>query len=143
MGEKGQIPPPICLALILCSQVYEETVVKKFTILGTFPTISQMPFPSKVQLGLYFVITNGHGKTPIRIVMTDVHEQHPPVFEIEEELYLPDPHIVLEQSFNCPGQVFEHSGEYRLQLLSGDHRLAERKHIVYEYTGPDPHSPPK
>ncbi len=62
---------PYCLAMVLSDAVYQDPTTGKFTILGTFSTVTAAEFPATLRLSVYFAITDGLGETQIRLRFVD------------------------------------------------------------------------
>ena len=72
-------PAPMVLAMILCDAIHQDPATKKSTLLGTFSTINARNFPAvHRQLAVHAAMTNGHGKTRIRLTLVGPNESQPP-----------------------------------------------------------------
>ena len=85
-------------------------------------------------LCIYTEISGGHGVTPLSVRIVDVDEERDPVVKLDLEVYLEDPLAVTQVVFGMPRLVFPELGDYRLQALSGDTRLLEKRLILREAT---------
>jgi hypothetical protein len=120
--------PPDVLAMVLADTVLHEIASGKFYINGTYSVIFALEFPLVHPLiVVYLAITNGHGKTPLKLKLVDVDESREPIFEIDGGLDFSDPLQVLDTVFAARGVRFPEPGEYRLQLFSGRQFLRERR----------------
>jgi hypothetical protein len=128
--------PPDVLAMVLADTVLQETATGKFFIQGTYSVIMAAGFPVvHPMLTIYFAITNGHGKTPVSIRLTDVDEARDPIFAVHGEIAFADPLQVAEQVFSVRGVRFPEPGEYRIQLFGADELLRERRLQVIPVQG--------
>ncbi|HSW46594.1 MAG TPA: hypothetical protein VLM89_13600 [Phycisphaerae bacterium] len=131
-------PAPIVLAMILCDAIYQDPATKKCTLLGTFSTINARQFPAvHRQLAIHAVMTNGHGKTEIRLAMVGPDEAAPPVFSRDGIIEFADPRMVAELNFVIGNISFPQPGEYRLQILGNDELLMERRLYVVGMNPPE------
>jgi hypothetical protein len=120
--------PPDVLAMVLADAVLRDAATNKHFIQGTYSVIFAPEFPWRhAAIVVYVAITNGHGKTPVKMRLVDVDETHDPVFEEEAIIDFPDPLAVAEFTFVPPGAVFPSPGEYRLQLFGAGIPLRERR----------------
>src|ERR1022692_747827 len=88
---------PDVLAMVLADTVLQEPTTGKFYIQGTYSVIGAAHFPwVHPILTVYFAVTNGHGKTPIKIRLIDVDGASAPIFELDAVLDLVDPLAVIE-----------------------------------------------
>ena len=111
--------PPIPLALLICDHAWRDPRTGKHHILGTFSGLNSARFPTATSLTVYFALTEGRGKLPVRMQLVDVDEERPVVFDVEgifEARYIRE---VIEGTFVFNNIVFPLPGEYRLKLLVG------------------------
>ncbi len=124
-------PAPMVLAMILCDAIHQDPATKKSTLLGTFSTINARKFPAvHRQLAVHAAMTNGHGKTQIRLTLVGPDESQPPLFSREGMIEFVDPRMVAELNFALANISFPKPGEYRLQLFGNDELLMERRLYV-------------
>ena len=137
---KSGRPAPMVLAMILCDAIYQDPATKKCTLLGTFSTINARQFPATHrQLSVHVAMTDGHGKTAIRLTLVGPDESAPALFSRDGVIEFGDPRMVAELNFIITNIVFAHPGEYRLQILGNDELLMERRLYV---VGPGPEGMP-
>lgn len=140
--SKGSRPAPMVLAMIICDAIYQDPATKKCTLLGTFSTINARQFPAvHRQLSIHAAMTNGHGKTTIRLTVVGPDESAPPLFSREGMIEFADPRMVAELNFVITNLSLPRPGEYRLQLFGNDELLMERRLYVLS-VAPPPHAPP-
>ena len=114
--------------MVLADAILRDAASGKCFIQGTYAAIIAPEFPWRhPAIVLYVAITNGHGKTPVRVRLVDVDEAHDPLFEEESLIDFPDPLAVVEMTFVRPGPVFPAPGEYRIQLFGAGALLRERR----------------
>jgi hypothetical protein len=133
--------PPDVLAMVLADTVLRDAATGKCFIQGTYAAIFAPHFPwQHPVIVVYFAITNGHGKTPIKLRIVDVDEAHDPISEQDAMIDFPDPFTVAEGVFVIPGPIFPEPGEYRLQLSCAGTPLRERRLQVMPPPGVSDHS---
>lgn len=131
---------PLTLALVICDGCWRDPYTGKYTLIGTFSTITGEAFPlTHPILTVYIALTDGLGRVPIRLQLVDVNEEEEPLFVQEGQLEFPDPRVVCELVFVAEGLQFPHPGEYRLQLFAHQEFLLERRILVL---GTQPVAPP-
>ncbi len=81
-------------------------------------------------MSVFVTVTDGRGKTPIKLRLVDADEDNDPLFEGEMELEWDDPRMMAEMIFVIQGVAFPSPGEYRFQLSSGGEPLMERRIVV-------------
>ncbi len=124
---------PYAIALVVCDAIWRDPGTGKRTILGCFSTIGANSFPAKHPLiSVYAAVTDAHGVVPITLRLVDVDEAGPPLAELKVEPKVEDPRIVLELEFGLINVVFPEPGEYRLQLMSLESLLMERRIVVIQ-----------
>lgn len=129
--ERYSTPVPLVLAMIICDAIHQDPATKKSTILGTFSTINARQFPAiHRQLAVHIAMSNGHGKTRIRLTLVGPDENRPPLFSREGVIEFSDPRMVAEINFALVNITFPSPGEYRLQILGNDELLMERRLYV-------------
>ena len=126
-----KLPPPVCLAMVLCDHVWTDPSTGKKTLIGTFSTLNASSLPvTNPELEVYACLTEGHGKNSIRLRISDVDDVWPPVFEAREEIGFPHPQAIHEVVFSIRNLVFQHPGDYRVQLFVKDEFIIERRLAV-------------
>jgi hypothetical protein len=124
---------PYALAMVVCDFVWRDPATGKCTILGTFSSIGAPAFPCSHPLMAVFVtVTDGRGKTPVKLRLIDADEENEPLFEGEVEVEWTDPRMIVEMIFVVQGIAFPAPGEYRFQLFSNSVPLMERRIVVLE-----------
>src|SRR6266478_2358632 len=109
----------------MCWQWFWRT---RYCMNGTYSVIFANDFPVVHHLlVVYLAITNGHGRSPIKVRLVDVDESREPIFEIESVIEFSDPLQVLETVFAARGVRFPEPGEYRLQVFGAGQFLRERR----------------
>jgi uncharacterized protein DUF6941 len=132
--------PPDVLAMVLADAVLHDVGSGKFYINGTYSVIFANDFPVLYPLiVVYLAVTNGHGRTPIKVKLVDVDETREPIFENEGVLEFSDPLQVLETVFAVRGVRFPEPGEYRLQIFGAGQYLRERRLQVIPVPGTEGH----
>jgi hypothetical protein len=131
MPEQNQkIPPPILVSVIICDQVIVDKRTNKYTIVGAFENIGAFEYPARhPRLALFCQLTNGRGKTPIRITLVDVQDTDKELGHFDVVESFKDPRLVKNITFDISGIVFPRPGEFRFQIYAGEHLLGERRII--------------
>ena len=128
--------PPDVLAMVLADAILQDFASAKFFIHGTYSGIFAQQFPLIYPaISLYLAITNGHGKTEMKVRLVDVDENREPVFEATAGLDFADPLQVLEMVFVARNVRFPEPGEYRIQLLGAGQLIRERRLQVMPIPG--------
>lgn len=124
----SDVQPPFVLSMIICDAVHIDPGTGKAFILGCFSSIGATSFPATHhKITVFAEVTDCQGRTPFRIRVVDVDEQHEPVVEAETESDIPDPLAITVLVLNLNGIVFPSQGEYRVQLFSRDVPIMERR----------------
>ncbi len=128
--------PAIPLSLMMCGHVWYDPSNGKYCLLGTFSGINSHEYPLTVEMAVYFAVTEGRGKLPIRLELVDMDELRPAVFDAEKDFEFYGPRHVVEGMFQMDDVVFPEPGEYRLKLFAGDHFLIERTLRLTDFVKP-------
>jgi len=106
--------------MILADHVHRDPASGKFFILGTYNSLLAPSFPRVCQnLVVYCALTDGHGRIPLRLVLTDADEELGAICAAEGTAQVNDPTRAWEVVFQLQGAVLPKPGQYRLQLFSG------------------------
>jgi hypothetical protein len=137
----GRVPveqqPPQILALILADQVYQDDSSGRFSILGIRSALGARIFPWKqTQLAVYAVLTDGRGKTTVRLRLIDVEGTREPVLEYETIAEFLDPTDDVQVIFHLRDLVFPEPGDYRLQVEAAGQLLCERRLLLIPLENP-------
>jgi hypothetical protein len=120
--------PPEVLAMVLVDTVLWDVSDGRYFLKGTFSVIQATDFPwTHPAIVVYTAITNGHGKTPLRLRLIDVDETREPIEDRESLVEFEDPIVVVEPIFVLTQVVFPEPGEYRVQLYGAGQFLRERR----------------
>jgi hypothetical protein len=145
--QRVEQQPPDVLAVVLADTILRDMATGKLYIQGTYSVIVAQTFPYQhPSIAVYFAITSGHGKTPIKMRLIDVDETRAPVFEQAMDFDFPDPLAVVEGVFVAVGPPFPEPGEYRLQVFGAGQLLRERRlQVVPAPAPPEAHdtTPPQ
>lgn len=141
--EKLGPPGPVVLAMVICDAIHQDPATKKCTLLGTFSTITARSFPVvHPGLAIHVAMTDGHGKTKIRLALVGVEEDAQPLFSQEGAIQFNDPRVVAEINFGIRNLTLPKPGEYRVQVYANDELLAERRlHVLGMRPMPGPGGP--
>jgi len=131
--EKVGPPAPVVLAMVICDAIHQDPATRKCTLLGTFSTIRARQFPVRhPQLSVHIALTDGHGRTRIRLTLVAAEEGGQTLFNGEGMIDFTDPRMVAELNFTIGNLSFPSPGEYRLQVYGNDQLLMERRLDVME-----------
>jgi len=126
--KKRTPPPPKALSFLVCDYIHRDTSTGKATLIGCFANLFTPSFPIKVpMMAVYAVVTNGHGKVPIRVKIVDAEEELEPINDSVFEVEFTDPRMTAEVVGFLTDVTFPKPGEYRLQLYAWNECLVERK----------------
>lgn len=99
--------------------------------MGCFANIVSQSFPVVVPaVAVYAVVTDGHGKVPIKVVLVDADEEREPIHSSTFQVEFPDPRIIVEVIGQMTNLSIPQPGEYRLQIYAWDDCLVERRILV-------------
>jgi len=136
MGEEQvRLQAPYALAMVVCDAIWQDPGSRKKFILGTFSVIGATYFPCVHPLiSVYVALTDGRGKTPIKLQLFGADEEDEVLFEGELEIEWQDPRMVAELTFAMAGITFPQPGEYRFSLFAGNEPILERRILVRQFT---------
>jgi hypothetical protein len=118
-------PPPVVLSMALADNAYRDPATGKFFVLGTYNAIMTPSYPCRCKsLTVYVALTECHGRTPVRLALTDADEEMGAVW-VDGSVDVSDPTAVCEGVIRLDGVVLPSPGQYRLQLRSGEDLLRE------------------
>lgn len=141
--EKMGRPAPVVLATVICDAIYQDPGTRKCTLLGTFSTIRARQFPVRhPQLSVHVALTDGHGRTRIRLMIVPAEGGGQTLFSGEGVIEFTDPRMVAELNFAIANLTFPAPGEYRLQVYGNDELLMERRLDVLQIGPPPPPAGP-
>jgi len=86
---------------------------------------------------LYVSLTDGRGKTALRVELVDVNEENEPIWEDSDyTVDFVDPRMVVEVSYPIPLVTFPEPGEYRFKLFANDEFIMERRILAFHIQRP-------
>jgi hypothetical protein len=123
---------PFPLAMVVCDFIYRDPYTGKYTLMGTFSTISGERFPLiHPQLFVYVALTGGRGRMPVKLEIADA-DGTDVVAVIEDEIdSRNDPRAIQELAFAFTGLKFPKEGEYRVALHANNEFMVERRFLVF------------
>ena len=134
---------PHVLAMMICDQVIIDARTGKQSIIGSFSVVNGVRFPLRYPcLMVYVALTEGRGKTPLRVRLIDSEEADKPVVDRTMHITFTDPRQVCELHSAFYNLTFPKPGEYRVQLFSSDEPLMERRLLLRKVTPPKGRKPP-
>jgi hypothetical protein len=122
--------PPLPLAMIICDQVYKDTISGKTTILGAFSNILATKTPYIQSLSVYLELTDTRGEIALQVRIIDANEENPPLIAVEGQVSSTDPREVLSIALYFGNVHFPTVGEYRIQAYANDQFVIERRVLV-------------
>ena len=129
--------PPILLSAIICERTIFDKITGMPSLINILQTFNAPKFPLRCSSFVFFCeMTNGHGKTNTKVRLVDAQKDEKVIFEQNGTVKFENVRQVLTLAINLRGVVFEAPGEYRLQLLSDDCLLGERKIICRKLIPP-------
>ena len=128
------IVTPFPLAMVVCDFVYHDPYTGKFTLIGTFSTITGTEFPLiHPYLFVYAALTGGRGKISLRLEVNDADNDSEPIRVMNGGIDSKnDPRAIQEIAFCLPGLQFPKPREYRVALYANDEFMVERRLLVIE-----------
>lgn len=129
--EPNNSQSPFALSMILCDAVHIDQSTGKAFLLGCFSSIGAETFPARhPRMTVFAEVTDCRGRTPFSVRVIDVDERQPPLVEATTTIELTDPLEIRMLVLPLEDLVFPEPGEYRVQLLSGDAPLVERRLLL-------------
>jgi hypothetical protein len=132
-GEQELTEPqtPFALSMIICDAVHIDQSTGKAFLLGCFGSIGAEAFPAQhPHMTVFVEVTDCRGRTPFAVRVIDVDERRAPLVEATTEVDMADPLEIRMLILPLEDLVFPEPGEYRVQLLSGDAPLMERRLLL-------------
>ncbi|MHC4510477.1 MAG: DUF6941 family protein [Planctomycetota bacterium] len=119
---------PILLSAVTCGRVIFDKVSGMPSVIDIVQTIDAQRYPARhPQIVFFCELTNGHGTTETKVRLVDAQEEEKVIFERAGKVRFEDVKQIVTLAVNLQGLVFPRPGEYRFQLLAGDHLLGERR----------------
>jgi len=126
MAEYTNVPD--VLALIVCDQIITDRLTGKQSLIGMFTNVQSWRFPvMHPHLSVYVALTEGRGKTPLTIRITDSDDARRPVVEGTGTVEFKNPRAIANLALNFQGLTFPEPGEYRVQILCQDTVLRDSR----------------
>jgi len=120
--------PPILLSVVICDRVIFDKVTGMPSIINIIQNINAPKYPIRYPLLVFFCeLTNGHGRTNIRIRLIEDQEEEKVIFEQKGAAEFKDVKQVVSLALNLQGVALPQEGEYRFQIFAEDHLLGERR----------------
>ena len=135
---------PDVLSLIVCDQIITDRVTGKVSLIGMFAAVHSPRFPvTHPQICVYVALTEGRGKTPIKIRIVDANEARKPIVEGNGVVDFKDPRAIANLALQFHGLRFPEPGQYRVQIWAGSSLLREaRLHLLTAKMPPGAPRPP-
>ncbi len=121
-------PKPDVLALLICDQIITDRLTGKVSLIGMFSKVHGRRFPAAhPTMAVFVALTDGHGKTELTIRIVDANDARPAIVEGKGFVDFKDPRAIAHLALQFNGLRFPESGEYRVQLWSGNELLREAR----------------
>jgi hypothetical protein len=85
-------------------------------------------------ISVYVALTDGRGKTPVKLQLLGADEEDGVLFEGEMEIEWQDPRMVVELTFAMANITFPRPGEYRFCLFGANEFILERRILIRQFT---------
>ncbi len=122
--------PPVLLSAIVCDRVIFDRMTGMPSLINILQNLNAHKFPVRTAQVIFFCeLTNGHGKTNLKVRLIDTEHEEAPLFEQAGTVEFKDVQQVVTFAMNLQGVMFPHQGQYRFQLLSDETLLGERRII--------------
>jgi hypothetical protein len=138
------MPEPYCLAMVLCDAAHRDPTTGKFTLLGTFSHVGSEQFPTKINLTIYFAVTDGLGPTKFAIQIVKASAAIVPpdeksedggrIFGVKAQIPFGNPLDVIEQVLEIEAVIPE-AGLYHCELWANKELLMTRRFLVQDLSG--------
>jgi hypothetical protein len=125
----SQLPPPVCVAMLLADAITTDPVSKKLTVHGVFSQVVAAQIPVSVALSLYAELTDGHGSYEMAVRFVDLRDDDV-IFQAKQPLSFDDPRVTAELVLIFDRVTFPRAGDYRVQLWTDEQFVAERRLTV-------------
>ena len=120
--------PPILLSSIICEKVIFDRITGSPTIVSIIQQVGAPKYPVRyAQLVFFCEMTDGHGKTKMKIRLVDNEAEEKVIFEQGGVVEFKDVKQIVTLALNLQGVVLPRPGEYRFQLFCEEHLLGERR----------------
>jgi hypothetical protein len=120
---------PVCIALLICESVIEDTRTRNKTIINTFNGITARKFPMRRhQMTVFISLSNGNGKVPLTLsFVKDEKDCDKVQFEFQVEATFNNPLEVLELGVDLRHVPFPEPGDYSIRLYADGELLTQRR----------------
>ena len=130
---------PYCLAMVLCDNIHRDAGTGKFTLLGTFSSLTAREFPAETFFCVYFAVTDGHGKVQLSMRLVDSEadlagDAQPPVFTTSIEFDFGHDPVMVCESVAFIKTALPKSGVYHCELYADELLLMSRRLIAIDGT---------
>ena len=130
-------PAPDVLSLIVCDHIITDRMTGKQSLIGMYSRVHTPAFPAThPQLCVFVALTEGHGKTELRIRIVDGNDERPPIVEGKGVVHFKNPRAIAHLALQFHGLRFPKPGEYRVQLYSGNELLREARLELVKFRPP-------
>jgi hypothetical protein len=118
---------PRCLAILVCEGVVEDLRTRNKSLFNTYNAIWAGGFPSRHdRLTVFLSLTDGHGKTPVDVVVTKDGSPQP-LLKVQGGVEFKNPLDVVDVVVDIRNLVLQEPGLHVVQVWSQGNLLAERR----------------
>ncbi len=130
--------PPVCLALVLCDTVIEDTRSHNKSLINMFNGVLTPAVPVRHdKMCAFAVFSGGRGRVPIALRLCYDKDYEVDLLKLGGTVQFPqnDPNAVVDIVFEIRGFVFPKFGHYTFELVTGGIPLMTRRFSVSKPPG--------
>lgn len=132
---------PILLSAIICDRVIFDRLTGMPSVINIIQAVNSPRFPIRHDQIIFFCeMTNGHGKSNVKIALVDTEQQDKVLFEQRGSVEFKDVRQIVTLAVSLRGVVFEKPGDYSFQIFAESNLLGERR-IQCRQVSPPPQRP--
>ena len=122
----------ICVAMVVCDDVFRDNVTGKAILVGTFSTVNCQSFPAlHPKLAVFFSITNGNGEYDLALSIEQETTGHS-LITLRGPLTAEDPLGIADIDLHLQNVEFPEPGKYWIKLESDGEIINQRPIILRE-----------
>jgi hypothetical protein len=125
--------PPLCLALVLCDTVIEDTRTRNKSLINMFNGLLTPAVPVRHdKMCAFAVFSGGRGRVPIALRLCYDKDYETDLLLLGGTVQFPqgDPNAVVDIVFEIRGFVFQKFGQYTFELVTGGTPIMTRRFSV-------------
>ena len=124
---------PVCVAVVICDQVIEDSVTKKKSLIGLFTHLQALNFPFQhQQMGLYFCLTDAEGLYRFDIDLMYLNSEQLVCRATLPNIMIGDRLQISDFGINMPSLIFPAPGRYEFRLRMEGHLIAQKDFNVMQ-----------